>query len=162
VLLRLLDWLCARWLRRYEGDLPVSKTVVPDQTHAASRLSTCRYCNQFLGHGHECSQLYLARADAAPPVPTQGREADVPAHLKVGSLTPLADALSKPIVLPDVPKQTVTVTGEWEQQTKDYGVSVEADVDIGKPGGWSTGGKGGYWKDKGAAVMGWFQWKGKR
>jgi hypothetical protein len=132
MLMRLLDWLCARWLRRYEGDLPVVTTAT------------------------------VINAATVKPVPTQGREADVPAHLKVGSLTPLADALSKPIVLPDVPKQTVTVKGEWEQQTKDYGVSVEADVDIGKPGGWSTGGKGGYWKDKGAAVMGWFQWKGKR
>jgi hypothetical protein len=128
VLLRLLDWLCARWLRRYEGDLPVvtRATVIPTATVAPVQPAKVFNINEH-------------------------REA-----------TPLADALSKPIVLPDVPKQTVTVTGEWEQQTKDYGVSVEADVDIGKPGGWSTGGKGGYWKDKGAAVMGWFQWKGKR
>jgi hypothetical protein len=130
VLLRLLDWLCARWLRRYEGDLPVVTTAT------------------------------VINAATVKPVPTQGREADVPAHLKVGSLTPLADALSKPIVLPDVPKQTVTIAGEWDPNN--ISVSAEASVDIGKPGGWSTGGKGGYWKDKGAAVMGWLQWKGKR
>jgi hypothetical protein len=143
MLLRLLDWLCARWLRRYEGDLPVvtRATVIPTATVAASRLSTCRHCNQFLGHGHECNQLYSARVDTV--------------H------TPLADALSKPIVLPDVPKQTVTVKGEWEQQTKDYGVSVEADVDIGKPGGHSIGTKAGWWKDKGAAIVGWWKWEGK-
>jgi hypothetical protein len=75
--------------------------------------------------------------------------------------TPLADALSKPIVLPDVPKQTVTVKGEWQQQTGDYGIDLEASVDIGKPGGWEAGGKGGWWKSKGAAAMGWLQWKGK-
>jgi hypothetical protein len=63
-------------------------------------------------------------------------------------------------VLPDVPKQTVTIAGEWDPNN--ISVSAEASVDIGKPGGWSTGGKGGYWKDKGAAVMGWLQWKGKR
>jgi hypothetical protein len=130
VLLRLLDWLCARWLRRYEGDLPV------------------------------VTRATVINAATVKPVPTQGREADVPAHLKVGSLTPLADALSKPIVLPDVPKQTVTIAGEWDPNN--ISVSAEASVDIGKPGGWSTGGKGGYWKDKGAAVMGWLQWKGKR
>ena len=73
----------------------------------------------------------------------------------------IADALSKPIVLPDVPKQTVTVKGEWQQQTGDYGADVEAHVDIGKPGGWEAGGKGGWWKSKGAAAMGWLQWKGK-
>jgi len=70
-------------------------------------------------------------------------------------------ALSKPLVLPDVPKQTVTVKGEWQQQTGDYGADVEAHVDIGKPGGWEAGGKGGWWKSKGAAAMGWLQWKGK-
>jgi hypothetical protein len=128
MLMRLLDWLCARWLRRYEGDLPVvtRATVIPTATVAPVQPAKVFNINEH-------------------------RDA-----------TPLADALSKPIVLPDVPKQTVTVKGEWEQQTKDYGVSVEADVDIGKPGGWSTGGKGGWWKDKGAAVMGWLQWKGKR
>jgi hypothetical protein len=133
MLMRLLDWLCARWLRRYEGDLPVSKTI-----------TTATVIN------------------AATVAPVQESPAFIKNEQREILNTPLADALSKPIVLPDVPKQTVTVKGEWEQQTKDYGVSVEADVDIGKPGGWSTGGKGGYWKDKGAAVMGWFQWKGKR
>jgi hypothetical protein len=131
MLMRLLDWLCDRWLRRYEGDLPVvvrMKGTAVDSAPAA------------------------AGAVGAPTNASPDKY----------SPTPLADALSKPLVLPDVPKQTVTVTGEWQQQTGDYGVGVEADVDIGKPGGWSTGGKGGYWKDKGAAVMGWFQWKGKR
>jgi hypothetical protein len=126
---KLLDWLCDRWLRRYEGDLPVvtRATVIPTAT-------------------------------VVPFQPVR----EAAANRDDEPRTPLADALSKPLVLPDVPKQTVTVKGEWQQQTGDYGVGVEADVDIGKPGGWSTGGKGGYWKDKGAAVMGWFQWKGKR
>jgi hypothetical protein len=147
VLLRLLDWLCARWLRRYEGDLPVvtfkPRAQSPEPTRATvintATVAPVQSSPAFISNEHRIDNVYTPLAH-----------------------TPIADALSKPIVLPDVPKQTVTVTGEWEQQTKDYGVSVEADVDIGKPGGWSTGGKGGYWKDKGAAVMGWLQWKGKR
>jgi hypothetical protein len=120
VILRLLDWLLARWLRRYEGDLPVTTaTVIPTAT-------------------------------VVPFQPAAER-----------ALTPLADALSKPIVLPELPDKTITVVGHWEQGSKDYGVSAEADLDIGKPGGWTTGGKGGWWKDKGAAAMGWLQWKGK-
>jgi hypothetical protein len=124
VILRLLDWLCARWLRRYEGDLPVvtRATVIPTAT-------------------------------VVPFKPTQERIHSVD--------TPLADALAKPIVLPDVPKQTVTVKGEWDQSTKDVGVALEADLDIGRPGGWTTGATAQWWKDRGAKAIGWLQWKGK-
>jgi hypothetical protein len=124
MLMRLIDWLLARWLRRYEGDLPTAATVIP----------------------------------TAKVVPFQKPEP--PARVDT-VYTPLADALSKPIVLPDTPDKTVTIKAEWDQATKDVGVAAEVDVDIGKPGGWSTGGKGGWWKDKGAAVVGWLQWKGK-
>jgi hypothetical protein len=130
MLMRLLDWLCARWLRRYEGDLPVvvrMKGTAVDSAPAA------------------------AGAVGAPTNASPDKY----------SPTPLADALSKPIVLPDTPDKTVTIKAEWDQATKDVGVAAEVDLDIGKPGGWSTGGKGGWWKDKGAAAMGWLQWKGK-
>ena len=119
MILRLIDWLLARWLRRYEGDLPVAVAVKPVQSAKVFNIN-------------------------------EHREA-----------TPLADALSKPIVLPDTTDRTVTIKAEWDQVTKDVGVAAEVDLDIGKPGGWSTGGKGGWWKDKGAAVVGWLQWKGK-
>jgi hypothetical protein len=135
MLLRLLDWLCARWLRRYEGDLPVSKAAMPAKAETMKR------------------HLEIMREIGAPPDAIAIAEEAI-------RQAPLADALSKPIVLPDVPKQTVTIAGEWDPNN--ISVSAEASVDIGKPGGWSTGGKGGYWKDKGAAVMGWLQWKGKR
>jgi hypothetical protein len=152
---KLLDWLCARWLRRYEGDLPVSKTV---QTHKTSPVSTCRRCGEFLGHGHECavqpSPAFITNEQPAPLNMTTGTRVDT-VH------TPLADALSKPIVLPDVPKQTVTVKGEFTQATKDYGVSVEADYDIGQKGGWSTGATAQWWKNQGTKAIGWLKWEGK-
>jgi hypothetical protein len=125
MLMRLLDWLLARWLRRYEGDLPVAPANVVPFKVAPERII---------------------------PAPSDAIE-------RIN--TPLADALSKPIVLPDTPDKTVTIKAEWDQATKDVGVAAEVDLDIGKPGGWTTGGKGGWWKDKGAAAMGWLKWEGK-
>ena len=124
---QLLDWLLARWLRRYEGDLPVTTATVITTTKVVPFQK-----------------------------PTQSA-----AELTPSASTPLADALSKPIVLPDTPDKTVTIKAEWDQATKDVGVAAEVDLDIGKPGGWTTGATAQWWKDRGAKAIGWLKWEGK-
>jgi hypothetical protein len=144
---RQLDWLCARWLRRYEGDLPVvtfkPRAQSPEPTRATvintATVAPVQSSPAFISNEHRIDNVYTPLAH-----------------------TPIADALSKPIVLPDVPKQTVTVQSEWQQQTGNFSVGVEADVDVGKPGGWSVGGKGLWSKATGAAATMYAQWKGKR
>jgi hypothetical protein len=159
MLLKLLDWLCARWLRRYEGDLPVSKAVVKPKLETMKRhLEILREI------GATPEAIAIAETAIRQTVaPVQESPAFITNEQRVDTVhTPLADALSKPIVLPDVPKQTVTVQSEWQQQTGNFSVGVEADVDVGKPGGWSVGGKGLWSKATGAAATMYAQWKGKR
>ncbi len=69
---------------------------------------------------------------------------------------PIADALSKPIVIPDL-EDGLTVAVEATEA--DLGASISADVDVGKPGGWSVGAQGGWWQSTGAIVKGWLQWR---
>jgi hypothetical protein len=144
---KLLDWLCARWLKRYEGDLPVATTATVTTTATVVPFKKpVQPSPAFISNEQRVDTVHTPNADE---------------RLGMGS-TPLADALAKPIVLPDVPKQTVTVKGEWEQQTGNYGVGVEADVDVGQKGGWSVGGKGGWGKLTGGVAAIYAQWKGKR
>lgn len=72
--------------------------------------------------------------------------------------TPLADALKK-VEIPDVPPETVTLAVDASKD--DVGVSLQANKDLGKPGGWAGGGEAGYWKSVGWRVRGWLTWKGK-
>lgn len=76
---------------------------------------------------------------------------------------PITDALNKRIEIPtDIPPDTVTITGE-ATQGGDAGIRVDANVDIGKPGGWDLGGQFAYWMSRGASAMGYLRWgKGKK
>ena len=72
---------------------------------------------------------------------------------------PLAEALSKPIVIPD-PEDGLTVAVEANED--DVGATVSYDHDIGKPGGWSLGTEGGWWKSTGGVIKGWVKWRPKQ
>jgi hypothetical protein len=74
--------------------------------------------------------------------------------------SPIRDAISKPIDIPDLPANEVTVAVE-AKQGGDVGATVGANVDVGKPGGWSMGAAAEWWRSTGASVKGWFTWKGK-
>lgn len=72
------------------------------------------------------------------------------------SRTPLADALSKPIVIPD-PEDGITVAVQAQQGQ--LGASVQADVDVGKPGGWSMGAMASWVQHAGYTALGWVTWR---
>lgn len=74
--------------------------------------------------------------------------------------TPIFDALNKTIEIPKVEDQSADLA--VEKTRDDLGITGSASVDIGKPGGWSLGGAGGYWKNAGATVKGWVKWRGKK
>jgi hypothetical protein len=73
--------------------------------------------------------------------------------------TPIADALSKTIVIPDVEDESLNLA--VEKTTDDLGATFSASKDFGQPGGWSGGASASYWKSAGAVVKGWLSWKGK-
>lgn len=69
--------------------------------------------------------------------------------------TPIADALKK-IDIPDV-EEGLDVRVEATKD--DQGVTVDLEHDIGKPGGWSYGASGGYWRHAKGKVVGWLKWR---
>lgn len=86
----------------------------------------------------------------------------VPDPLAPGALseTPIRDAIGK-IGDPrdDIEDETVTLTVDAD--SRDVGVTLEADKDFGKPGGWSGGIAGGWRKSIGGFVQAIVQWRGK-
>lgn len=46
-------------------------------------------------------------------------------------------------------------------QGTDVGVQGQANVDIGKPGGWSFAAAGAWFRQQGASAAGYFRWRGK-
>lgn len=73
--------------------------------------------------------------------------------------TPIADALKK-IDIPDVEDDALTVKAEADAH--DVAVSVEADKDLGQPGGWSGEAVGGWRKSIGWFAQGVLRWRGKK
>jgi hypothetical protein len=69
------------------------------------------------------------------------------------SETPLKDALNK------LPTQQIEVG--VVATPEDVGVKGEANVDIGKPGGWSWLASAEWWREKGWQAATWFRWTGK-
>ena len=73
--------------------------------------------------------------------------------------TPIKDALSKPIVIPDVPDESVTLAVEASGQDK--GASVTVNKDLGQPGGWFVQAVAGWWESVGWSAKGVLGWRGK-
>lgn len=71
---------------------------------------------------------------------------------------PISDAIAK-FDIPHVPAETVTLG--VEAKPHDVGVTVSANKDIGKPGGWAAGTAASWWKSTGLALKGWLTWSGK-
>lgn len=71
--------------------------------------------------------------------------------------TPFKDALSKPLVIPDVPKDAVTVIVEKNPQ--DMGASIVGHTDFKGPGGAEAGVQAGWWQTTGATIRAWFTWR---
>lgn len=71
--------------------------------------------------------------------------------------TPIRDALTKPIEIPDLPDNEIVLAG---QVTKDdAGVTLQAETDPGKPGGFFAGAYVQWWKSQGYKAMAWVGWK---
>lgn len=70
---------------------------------------------------------------------------------------PIRDALNKPISFPDLPDNTVVIAGEHGKDGT--GVSVQAEIDPGKPGGAFFGASAQWWKDQGYKALIWFGFK---
>lgn len=71
---------------------------------------------------------------------------------------PIHDALKK-IDVPAIEDNSVTLKAEADQH--DQAVSIEADKDFGKPGGWSGEAEGGWRKSVGWFARGVLKWRGK-
>ena len=76
--------------------------------------------------------------------------------------SPIRDALNKPIEIPDLPPDSVTIAGEVKQNG-DAGATIGANVgfDPGKKGGWTgtVGAAASIWKSTGAAIKAWITLK---
>jgi hypothetical protein len=75
--------------------------------------------------------------------------------------TPIRDALAKRVEIPDLPPGETRIAGQF-QQHGESGISLEMEHDIGKPGGWTAGAQAGIWTRAGAAVKGWFRFRGTK
>lgn len=63
------------------------------------------------------------------------------------------------IILPPSSGDHVTISGGLEGKTPH--VEVEAEKDLGKPGGWAAGGKWEWVKGKGQQALGYLTWRPK-
>ena len=73
--------------------------------------------------------------------------------------SPIKDALAKPIVIPDLPDDTIVLAGEMTKE--DAGITLSAEFDPGPPGGVFGGAFVSYWKNQGYKAMAWVGWKPK-
>ncbi len=75
--------------------------------------------------------------------------------------TPIADSFTAIPIPTDIPPDTITIAGQAKTDG-DTGVTVNADVDVGKPGGWDVGVQASWWQRAGASIMGWARWSKKK
>jgi hypothetical protein len=74
----------------------------------------------------------------------------------------MAGSISEAITTIPIPDPEDGLTIAVEGKEGEVGASVEADIDFGKPGGWSGGGKASWATTVGAAAMGWIKWRPRK